>query len=248
MARACRERVSANAGALEASHVDRLRKLLAESVASAAPGQVQRGRAGLLLQVGAERKDLDTVIAAARATLALSAYDRAAIKDSLAEVERALKTAGMSLRAAAGAKSLILRGAAKPDAADRSSDEVAVLWRKPFDPKALLGDEGIALVEKALSGMDPSDCLRRGRLLAWIGRRSEAAQEFDLAYAEAGDSDEGIVAAVKPAGKALVLWEGTLHAGDRYVAWRQFGPMGPDGKIRTADDLTDPFAAHLADK
>ncbi len=74
--------------------------------------------------------------------------------------------------------------------------------------------------------------------LAYIAAATQAYRESGGGWAAV--SQDAIFAVVR----ALKAKEGSLLAANRFIAFVEYGPEGPDGILGTADDLKDPTAAY----
>ena len=246
LAETCADGLVAGATGLATKHLEHIKTEAAKGLAAEKTPLALGPMLRLLSRLGTAREDKVLASAAYRTLLAVSVYEPEAIAANVAAADRMFKDWGMSLRAIANAKSFILHGPSGPDGVAKTADDVASPWAGEFRAGALIGEGGTKLVRDALTRASKDDCIRRGWLLTWLDRRAHAAAEFEVAYRAADATTEAITRVVKPTGRSLVLWSGTLAAADQYVKWRQFGPEGPDGKSGTADDLSDPLAEHLA--
>lgn len=141
----------------------------------------------------------------------------------------------------------------------------ASAYRQLFDLQRRVGEQaGVIRLAYDIIAAQPSGILQSGNVLGELvdalvgeGRVDEALAmakaQCRLAYLTAAThgyaaggggwasvSQDAIFAVVR----ALKAKEGSLLPANRFIAFAEHGPEGPDGKLGTADDLQDPTAAY----
>lgn len=100
------------------------------------------------------------------------------------------------------------------------------------------------LFEAAIAARPPSVAGHRARGWAYLvwGKPKQALGEFKRAFALCSLEATELTRAAQDVALGLKALNATPVGMEAFAEFQRFGPNGPDGKPKTADDLTDPLA------
>ena len=178
--------------------------------------------------------------AAAYAVTGFSSYYVSGYTRAIELVCQALRARDGHLASGNAFRRYQVLGPAGPDAKLGTADDIA----NPLAGAAFRLDPDLArLYETALAAQPPSVAGHRARgwiYLLWCKPR-EALREFKREFALCSLDSTEFTRAAQDVALGLKALNGTPVGMDAFALFQRYGPDGPDGKPRTADDLKDPL-------
>jgi tetratricopeptide (TPR) repeat protein len=182
----------------------------------------------------------DDAVAAAKVLYGAAPNSEKEITDAVNLVMRALKVRHRSIALANDFVTFQSHGPRGKDGEKGTGDDIEnPLARVQYAPAR----EIEARFQKTLEELKPDFMGRRwrGYLHLYWGKPDLALREFIRRYDEAPLEQQAIDEAIDDIVVALKAYCGHTLAGERFMAYQQLGPKGEDGRLGTADDLTDPL-------